>query len=80
MLTTGTPILARAATLCGIWHEQDFLVPSLDRPTTGHRDDFVSEKSPSAVMAAAPMALGEGLFRQTSAPGQEMAAASRVVT
>ena len=38
--------------------EYGFLVSSLDRPTTGHRDDFVSEKPPSAVMAAAPMALG----------------------
>ncbi len=37
-------------------------MPSLDRPTTGHRDDFVSEKPPSAVMAAAPMALGGGVF------------------
>jgi hypothetical protein len=42
--------------------EWDFFVPSLDRPTTGHRDDFVSEKPPSAVMAAAPMALGGGGF------------------
>src|SRR5271157_2874797 len=36
-------------------------VPSLDRPTIGHRDIFLpSEKSPSAVMAA-PMALGRVL-------------------
>jgi len=34
-------------------------VPSLDRPTIGHRDIFLpSEKSPFAVMVAAPLALG----------------------
>ena len=44
-------------------------VPSLDRPTIGHRDIFLpSEKSPFAVMVAAPMAPG-GPFRQTLAPG-----------